>query len=172
MIRSEYFAFLILLLIMAHPVSAQLSGKGFYQSLLPKAEPSFKTELDSTRSVKNLSAHERRVLFRKLLAADQKYREELHKPDKNPDDNALWQRIKANDRANQAILLRLVQTYGWPTQRLRDKDAPFTAWLIVWHCNRFDDYLNFEPYLRTAAQRKLIPPNHYASLAKKWRGWN
>jgi|GEM_PF-254911 len=155
----------LFLLVQIGTVSAQLTSSDFYRTILPKEGP--KPELDSTLPVQHLSAPERVVLFKKLLAADQKYREELQKSARTFRDKTLWKRVEANDRANQAILLRYVRAHGWPTRRLGGKDTPFTAWLIVWHCNRFETYRNFEPFLRAAAQRKLIPPNHYSSLAQK-----
>lgn len=162
--------FPLTLLVLAHSTCAQLSSRDFYQAILPKEAP--KPELDSTLPVQHLSAPERGLLFKNLYAADQKYRIALSKSAESFRDKTLWNRVKANDRANQAILLRYVREQGWPTRRLGGHDAPFTAWLIVWHCNRFEAYQRFEPYLRAATQRKLIPSNHHASLAKKWRGWN
>lgn len=136
------------------------------------ASPTIKPDHDPGLSVANLSPAQRSDLIARLHQTDQRYREAL-RSEKRPtaeQERQLWKLIHANDKANAAILLNLVKTYGWPRNRTPTDSTEFKAYILVWHVNDYESYRQFEPYLPEKLKHvRLVKPP--LSLAEKWKDW-
>ena len=163
---------LFLLLLVSLCVQAQPTPKtGPPKPFLPLS-PYVKPHHDPGLSIANLTPAQRSDLIARLYQADQRYRIALSSEKRpTPDQKQhLWRLIHANDKANAAILLNLIKTYGWPRNRTPADSTEIKAYVIVWHVSEYDRYRRFEPYLPEGLkhQRLVYPP---LSLAEKWKGW-
>ena len=89
-------------------------------------------DIDPFISVDNMSVNEVKGLLRKILEADQQYRDSLN----NGNQNHLEfyrKKIAGNDEANLLILDKIIQKFGWPGIALFGEERANTAWLIIWH---------------------------------------
>lgn len=64
----------------------------------------------------------------------------------------------ANDLANQVLLSKIINRFGWPTVKQHGDQGTLTAWLIVWHSD-----LNYQrryyPLIKSAYERGFIKQN-------------
>lgn len=117
-------------------------------------------DMDSSLHVKHYSLSQRRILFKQLYQNDQRYRDSIENGSRLTSKQELFShKMVANDKANQVLLGKLVDTFGWPTQREYGEQGPFTAWLIVWHADP-DYQKRYYPLMKQAYERGLIKQSH------------
>lgn len=136
----------------------------FSKDIFKTQHPSPKAEIDSLMNIDNLTEKSYNSLIGKMFVLDQKYRAKLmedqkrydnkHVRDIDPQVLSYMRAMSVNDRANQALLLRLLKKFSWPSDVGGD-GASFKAWHIVWHASRARKK-SFHPYLIEAANNSLI----------------
>lgn len=158
-------ACLPLLLLNAAETKGQLSSPDIVHWL----EPRVVADIDTSTSFGQLSYNEYLTWIDKLLIVDQKYRVQERKISQKSDSVAygkIWKRIKANDRANEVVLLKLLKKFGWPCN---DETRSFKTWIIVWH----SDFLprrngiaheTFVPFIRRAYKAGCINKKFYLNV--------
>ncbi|AUD00992.1 hypothetical protein [Spirosoma pollinicola] len=113
-------------------------------------------DTDSSVSIKHYSLVQRRNLLKQLYQIDQQYRDSLENGSRLTCKQQLFShKMVANDQANQVLLRKLVETFGWPTQREYGEQGALTAWLIVWHAKP-DFQKRYLPLMKRAYQQGLI----------------
>ena len=113
-------------------------------------------DIDSSLKIDHYSLTQRKGLFNQLYQADQRYRDSLVNGAKSVLKQQLFtHRMVANDQANQVLLSKIVNRFGWPTLKQYGDQGAFTAWIIVWHSD-----LNYQrryyPLIKSAYERGLI----------------
>lgn len=117
-------------------------------------------DIDSSFSINHYSLAQRRALLRQLHQVDQRYRDSIENGSRSPSKQQLFShKMIANDQANQVLLRKLVEAFGWPTQREYGEQGPFTAWLLVWHAKP-DYQKRYYPLIKRAYEQGLIKQNH------------
>ncbi len=113
-------------------------------------------DLDSSLAINHYSLSQRRALFRQLYQIDQRYRDSIENGSRSISKQQLFShKMVANDQANQVLLRKLVETFGWPTQREYGEQGTQIAWLIVWHAKP-DHQKRYYPLMKQAYQQGLI----------------
>jgi hypothetical protein len=113
-------------------------------------------DTDSSLSIKHYSLVQRRTLLKQLYQIDQRYRDSLQNGSRLTFKQQLFShKMVANDQANQVLLRKLVETFGWPTQREYGEQGTLTAWLIVWHAKP-DYQKRYFPLIKRAYQQGFI----------------
>lgn len=117
-------------------------------------------DIDSSLRIDHYSITQRKRLLNQLYQADQRYRDSLVNGAKSALKQQLFtHRMVANDQANQVLLNKIVNRFGWPTIKQYGDQEAFTAWLIVWHSD-----LNYQrryyPLIKSAYERGLIKQSH------------
>jgi hypothetical protein len=81
----------------------------------------------------------------------------------NQNANSLTNVSKINDHFNAKILLMLLKKFGWPCSN--DLNKSMIAFLVVWHQRSEPKiYLDFEPYVKIANQKKCIQEDFFKQL--------
>jgi hypothetical protein len=79
------------------------------------------------------------------------------------DPKGLTKPLKPNDCFNAKVLLMLIKKFGWPCSK--DLNKSYTAFLVVWHQrNEPNIYMEFEPYVKIAHQKKCIDAESFKML--------
>jgi hypothetical protein len=113
-------------------------------------------DIDSSLPVKHYSLAQRVSLLKQLYRIDQRYRDSLEDSAHPSFRQQLFtHRMVVNDQANQVLLGKLVDTFGWPTQQQYGEQGTRIAWLIVWHA-KLDYQRRYYPLMRKAYQQGLI----------------
>lgn len=75
-------------------------------------------DIDSSLKIDPYSLTQRKGLFNQLYQADQRYRDSLISGAKSALKQQLFtHRMVANDQANQVLLSKIVNRFGWPTMK-------------------------------------------------------
>ncbi len=91
-------------------------------------------DIDSSLEINHYSLAQQRHLLNRLFQADQQYRDSLTNGAKSALKQQLFtHRMVANDQANQALLTKIINRFGWPTIKQHGDQGALAAWLIVWH---------------------------------------
>lgn len=119
----------------------------------------YRTDADTSLNVSQLSRAGFYRLIDQLYLIDQKYRQQYAKNRNSAVKVELSHRMKANDAANQYLLLKGLPIFGWPTDYRPDKPAfdsrSYKTWCIIHHTSNVAPQLarQLRPYI-TAAYRK------------------
>jgi len=122
--------------------------------------PDLRTEIDSSKNIKNLSGKAYVDLIEEMFVVDQKYRDSLMKyksvwANKNVSEIPInirnYMKLEMlNDKANQKLLFRLLNYYGWP-RSAKQKDISEKIWVIVWHATN-EEEVKFYKYIKKAEE--------------------
>jgi hypothetical protein len=124
-------------------------------------------DIDSSIKVSRYSLVQVRQLLSKMEMVDQSYRDSLISvPSTDKRYTRYAAKIQANDKANQAILDKIVAFRGWPKLSEFGNDGVDAAWLIVWHAKRPYQERYF-PLIEKAHHSGEIPDSHFTTLKKK-----
>jgi hypothetical protein len=161
----------LLLMHVSFHCPAQTSGSVFNFSDLYIV-----AEIDSSQNIGKLTTSAYDRLIENMYLLDQKYRKEVMKTwhlkikdsaYTTPEDAENWKRIKVNDKANQALLLRLLKKYNWPGGKGENGSAQ-KAWYIAWHASANEKHV-FYPYLQEAVKRGLFDQKVLDNYREKMR---
>jgi hypothetical protein len=96
-----------------------------------------KADIDTSITVRECSVAQIRHLLSKMEMVDQLYRDSLMSvPGTDIRYLGYVSKLIANDKANQAILTKIIAHMGWPKLSVVGKEGVNAAWIIVWHANR------------------------------------
>lgn len=124
-------------------------------------------DIDSSIRVRECSVVQIRQLLSKMLMVDQLYRDSLMSvPGTDKRYLAYTAKVQANDKANQAILAKIIAHMGWPKLSVVGSKGVDAALLIVWHAKRPYQYRYF-PLIKKAHENGEIPDAHFTTLRKK-----
>lgn len=121
--------------------------------------PKFRPDADTSLNVSKLSKISFYQLIDQLYQIDQKYRHQYMTNKNSVAETEIGHRMKVNDEANQYLLLKGLQAFGWPTDYDPAKPAfdsrSCKAWCIVHHTSNVAPQLEqqLRPYIE-AAYRK------------------
>jgi hypothetical protein len=157
---KSFFLVCMLVIGCPWPGSCQSLNKPVYSFAKLNAIP----EIDSTMDISNLNESAYNELIDRMYTLDQKYRIEVmkdwppkpnqHAGDQDPKNRRDWQLMSINDQSNQALFLRLLKQYKWPTQKGENGSA-VKAWYIAWHAPSNRKKL-FYPFMVEAVKRKSL----------------
>lgn len=89
-------------------------------------------DIDPFVSIQDMSVTEVKELLDKMYTADQQYRDSLYNG--NPDRKDYYgKKMMANDQANQKLLNKIIDKYGWPGITQFGEAGSEAAWYVAWH---------------------------------------
>lgn len=155
-------ALAILLLMMTNALSGQVLPQKSFETVFP-AKMWERPHLDSTINVNRLSLESCYRLIERMFVVDQQYRDSLEKSD-DARSHHFGHLMTINDPVNQAILLKILNRYGWPCDKSK-RELSSKAWYIAWHARgEMDKMLAFYPHLVRANSKKCINRHHFAEF--------
>ncbi|GGH26845.1 hypothetical protein GCM10007423_12140 [Dyadobacter endophyticus] len=124
-------------------------------------------DIDSSIRVREYSVVQIRQLLSKMLMVDQLYRDSLMSvPGTDKRYLAYAAKVQANDKANQAILAKIIAQMGWPKLSVVGMEGVNAAWIIVWHANRpYQD--RYFPLIEKAYHSGEIPDTYFKTLERE-----
>ncbi|MGN7889993.1 DUF6624 domain-containing protein [Dyadobacter endophyticus] len=126
-----------------------------------------KADIDTSIRVREHSVAQIRDLLSKMEMVDQLYRDSLMSvPGTDKRYLGYVSKLIVNDKANQAILTKIIAHMGWPKLSVVGKEGVNAAWMIVWHANRpYQD--QYFPLIKKAYHSGEIPDDHFRTLEKE-----
>lgn len=126
-----------------------------------------KADIDTSVEVSEYSVAQIRHLLSKMEFVDQLYRDSLMRvPGADQRYMGYVSKLIANDKANQAILTKIIAHMGWPKLSVVGSQGVNAAWLVVWHAER-PYQVQYFPLIKKAHENGEIPDAHFTALRKK-----
>jgi hypothetical protein len=124
-------------------------------------------DIDSSIKVNEYSLVQIRQLLSKMMVVDQLYRDSLMSvPGTDKRYLGYAAKVTANDKANQAILTKIIAHMDWPKRSVVGNEGVDAAWLIVWHANRpYQD--RYFPLIQKAYHSGEIADTYFRTLEEK-----
>jgi hypothetical protein len=118
------------------PTSAGTSPSATPTSWIPDALPAPPPiEIDKPPTGAPVAEPALRDELLQMLVLDQAVRTGTPPPGDTRSADELLAAMPATDRANQARVVEMLDTYGWPGWRLVGSDGAFAAWVIIQHAD-------------------------------------
>ncbi|UTM21808.1 hypothetical protein [Dyadobacter chenhuakuii] len=165
-------SFLVCMLVIcgAWPGSCQFLNKPVFDFARLNDIP----EIDSIMDISSLNESAYNKLIDRMYTLDQKYRIKVmkgwsskrnpHPRDQDPKTLRDWQLMAINDQSIQALFLRLLKLYKWPTQT-GEQGSAVKAWYIAWHAPARRKKL-FYPFIVEAVKDKSLGSKTLAPFRK------
>jgi hypothetical protein len=127
-------------------------------------ELSIKADLDTNIKINVINQYGYMRWLDSLFIVDQTYRKQLQKILEKAEPvlyRATMKKMKINDAANSAILLKLLKKFGWPCDKRTDRS--FKSWIIVWHSDYYIKPI-FIPFIKQAYIKGCIGKEFYQNV--------